>query len=81
MGIGLKSLTDIEPSQLVVQMSTKMGLLSGLDQKDQSTPQGDIDAEFYQQMKNHTRLIAEKMSPAGNRAVANRFYHHLMLTQ
>ena len=48
MGIGLKSLTDMEPSQLVVQMSTRMGLLSGLDPQDQSAPEGELDAEFYQ---------------------------------
>lgn len=80
MGIGLKALKGIEQSEEILRIKTNMGLMSDTIIQSANSEDNKASDDFFQKMTDHTRTIANAMSP-GNPGAANKFFHHLVLTQ
>ena len=78
MGIGLRAFREIPNTEEIFRIKTNMGLMSDILFESGEEDKGS--EEFFKQMTEHTRNIANIISP-GNPGVANKMFHHLILTQ
>lgn len=79
MGIGLTAFAAIPDKEEILRMKTNMGLMSDTI-FDENSGEDESSVNFFQQMSDHSRTIAQILA-GGNPGVANKMFHHLILTQ
>ena len=84
MGIGLRAVKDIPANSPILKVMTQCGMLSNsfYDQESASEQESETEApdNFASDLQQNTLRVAKMLSPH-NKQIANKFYHHLVLTQ
>ena len=80
MGIGLKTISALNGKEEILRIKTQMGLMSNTKLDEENREESEESKNIFQQIQDHTRKISNLMSPS-NPAIANKMFHHLILTQ
>lgn len=87
MGIGLKAVKDIPANEPILKVMTQCGMLSNsfFDEEitsETSEQESETEApdNLAGDLQQNTLRVAKMLAPH-NKEIANKFYHHLVLTQ